>query len=124
MLHILVALLQVKGRWQTSAGGGNVDYCMAIRVSYRKLYWGGEGGGSSVLRMKGGHDQMKNRCGFHSKLGYCERVVERFGGEVGELGGEDFLPPPVDETPTMLHRYCVLAVCPDAPPTTRRGSVW
>ena len=36
--------------------------------------------------MKGGHDQTKSRCGFYSKLGYCEGVVEEFGGEVGELG--------------------------------------
>ena len=45
-------------------------------------------GGSSVIIMKGGHDQMKSRCGFYSKLEYCEGVVEEFGGEVGELGGE------------------------------------
>ena len=43
-------------------------------------------GGSSVIIMKGGHDQMKSRCGFYSKLEYCEGVVEEFGGEVGELG--------------------------------------
>ena len=49
-------------------------------------------GGSSVIIMKGGHDQMKSRSGFYSKLVYCEGVVEEFGGEVGELGGE--LPPP------------------------------
>ena len=47
-------------------------------------------GGSSVITMKGGHDQMKSRCGFYSKLGYCEGVVEEFGGEVGELGGGSF----------------------------------
>ena len=41
--------------------------------------------------MKGGHDQMKSRCGFYSKLEYCEGVVEEFGGEVGVLGGK--LPP-------------------------------
>ena len=41
--------------------------------------------------MKGGHDQTKSRCGFYSKLGYCEGVVEELGGEVGELGGK--LPP-------------------------------
>ena len=38
---------------------------------------------------------MKSRCGFYSKLGFCEGVVEEFGGgggEVGELGGE--LPSP------------------------------
>ena len=29
-------------------------------------------GGSSFLTMKGGHDEMKNWCGFYSKLGYCE----------------------------------------------------
>ena len=34
---------------------------------------------------------MKSRCGFYSKLGYCEGVIEKFGGEVGELGGK--LPP-------------------------------
>ena len=38
-----------------------------------------EKGGSSVLTMKGGHDVMKKRCGFYSKLGYCEGVVEEFG---------------------------------------------
>ena len=70
---------------------------MTTRVSSRKLYQGG----SSVIIMKGGHDQMKSRCGFYSKLEYCEVVVEEFGGEVGELGGK--LPPrspPVDETLT------------------------
>ena len=42
---------------------------------------------------------MKSRCGFYSKLEYCEGVVEEFGGEVGELGGEASpLLPPVDET--------------------------
>ena len=30
--------------------------------------------------MKGGHDEMKSRCGFYSKLEYCEGVVEEFGG--------------------------------------------
>ena len=60
-------------------------------------------GGSSVIITKGGHDQMKIRCGFYSKLGYCEGVVEEFGGGVGELGGEASPPPPpppppVDET--------------------------
>ena len=59
-----------------------------VRVSSRKLYQGG----SSVIVMKGGHDQTKSRCGFYSKLGYCEGVVKEFGGEVGELGGK--LPPP------------------------------
>ena len=44
-------------------------------------------GGSSVIIMKGGHDQMKSRCSFYSKLEYSEGVVEEFGGEVGELGG-------------------------------------
>ena len=58
-----------------------------VRVSSRKLYQGG----SSVIIMKGGHNQMKSRCGFYSKLGYCEGVIEEFGGEVGELGGK--LPP-------------------------------
>ena len=37
---------------------------------------------------------MKSRFGFYSKLGYCEGVVEEFGGEVGELGGEASPPPP------------------------------
>ena len=49
--------------------------------------------------MKGGHDQMKSRCGFYSKLEYCEGVVEEFGGEVG---GKLPLPPlPIDETLSM-----------------------
>ena len=43
--------------------------------------------------MKDGHDQMKSRGGFYSKLGYCEGVVEEFWGEVGELGGEASHPP-------------------------------
>ena len=34
----------------------------SIRVSSRKLYQGG----SSVIIMKGGHDQMKSGCGFYS----------------------------------------------------------
>ena len=34
---------------------------------------------------------MKCRCGFYSKLVYCEGVVEEFEWEVGELGGK--LPP-------------------------------
>ena len=60
-------------------------------------------GGRSVIIMKGGHDQMKRRCGFYSKLEYCEGVVEEFGGYIGELGGEASPPPPpplppVDET--------------------------
>ena len=60
-------------------------------------------GGSSVIIMKGGHDQMKNRCGFYSKLGYFEGVVENVGGEVGELGGEASPPPPsIDETLRMV----------------------
>ena len=42
--------------------------------------------------MKGGHDQTKSRCGFYSKLEYCEGVVEELGGEVVELGGEASLP--------------------------------
>ena len=55
---------------------------------------------------------MKSRCGFYSKLEYCEGVVEEFGVEVGELGGEASPPlPPVDETlhislhtsPDVLH---------------------
>ena len=48
-------------------------------------------GESSVILMKGGHDQMKSRCSFYSKLRYCEGVVEEFGEEGGELGGK--LPP-------------------------------
>ena len=31
---------------------------------------------------------MKNRCGFYSKLGYCEGVVEKFGGDIGKIGGK------------------------------------
>ena len=47
---------------------------------------------------------MKSRCGFYSKLEYCEGVVEEFGAEVGELEGEASpLLPPVDET---LHSIC------------------
>ena len=49
---------------------------IAGRVSSRKLY---QGGGSSVIIMKGGHDQMKSKCGFYSKFGYCEGVLEEFG---------------------------------------------
>ena len=69
---------------------------IAGRVSSRKLYQGG----SSVIIMKGGHDQTKSRCDFFYKLGYCEGVVEKFGGgEVGGLGGGGELPAlPVDET--------------------------
>ena len=63
------------------------------RVSSRKLYWGKGGGGSSVIIMKDGHDQLKSTCGLCSKLGYCEGVVEEFGGEVGELGREASPPP-------------------------------
>ena len=42
--------------------------------------------------MKRGHDQRKSKCGFYSKLVYCEGVVEELGGEAP--------PPPhtVDET--------------------------
>ena len=29
---------------------------------------------------------MKGRCGFYSKLGYCEEVVEEFGGGGGGGG--------------------------------------
>ena len=65
-----------------------------LRVSSRKLYWGKVE--SSVIIMKGRHDQMKSRCGFYSKLGYCEEVVEEFGEDVGELGRKACpLPPPV-----------------------------
>ena len=49
-------------------------------------------GGSSVIIMKGGHDQMKSRYGFYSKLEYCEGVFEEIGGEVGELWGGGFPP--------------------------------
>ena len=46
---------------------------------------------------------MKSRCGFYSKLECCEGVVEEFGGEVGELGGEASPPlPPVDEPSVLL----------------------
>ena len=37
--------------------------------------------------MKCGCDQMKNKCGFYSKLGYCEGVVEKLGGGGGGGGG-------------------------------------
>ena len=51
---------------------------------------------------------MKSRCGFYSKLEYCEGVVEELGGEVGELGGEASPPlPPVDETLCT----CTCTVC-------------
>ena len=36
---------------------------------------------------------MKKRCGFYSKPGYCEWVVEEFGGELGREAS-----PPLDET--------------------------
>ncbi len=39
-------------------------------------------GGRSVIIMKGGHDEMKSRCGFYSKLEYCEGVVEELGGKL------------------------------------------
>ena len=43
-------------------------------------------GGEVAIIMKGGNYQMKSRCGFYSKLGYCE-------------GGTSPPPPPqVDET--------------------------
>ena len=48
---------------------------------------------------------MKSRCGFYSKLEYSEGVVEEFGGEVGELGGEASPPPPVDETLTIVMHW-------------------
>ena len=86
-----------------------------VRVSSRKLYQGG----GSVIIMKGGHDQTKSRCGFYSKLGHCEGVVEEFWGEVGELGGKTSPPPPVDETlaghvSLLLFYTYRLSVC-DAP---------
>ena len=57
------------------------------------------GGGSSVVTMESGHNQMKNRCGFYSKLGYCEGVVEEFwGGSWRVRGKASPLPPPLDET--------------------------
>ena len=37
-------------------------------------------GGSSFIIMKGGHDQMKGRCGFYSKLECCEGVFEELEG--------------------------------------------
>ena len=37
---------------------------LAGRVSSRKVYRGGR---SALTIMKGGHDQMENRCGFYSK---------------------------------------------------------
>ena len=49
-------------------------------------------GGSSVIIMKGGHDQMKSRCGFYSKLECCEGVVEEFGGGSWRVRGGK-LPP-------------------------------
>ena len=55
--------------------------------------------------MKGGHDQMKGRCGFYSKLEYSEGVVEEFEGGSWRVRGGSFPPaPPVDET---LPGYCV-----------------
>ena len=54
----------------------------------RKTLSGGKG--SSSL---GGHDQMKNRCGFYSEL---EGVVEELGGKLDGWGGEAYHahPPP------------------------------
>ena len=61
------------------------------RVSSGKLYQGG----SSVIIMKGGHDQTKSRCDFYSKLGYCEGVVEEvWRGESWRVGGKLPTPPP------------------------------
>ena len=59
---------------------------------------------------------IKRKVGVVSKLGYCEGVVEEFGGEVGELGGKL---PPVDETlaghvSLLLFYTYRLSVC-DAP---------
>ena len=42
--------------------------------------------------MKGGHDQTKSRCGFYSKLEYCEGVVEEVGGGSCRVRGESFPP--------------------------------
>ena len=60
--------------------------------------------------MKGGHDQTKSRCGFYSKLGYCEGVVEELGGEVGELGGK-LPPPPPPHTHTVDETLLVMCLC-------------
>ena len=49
-----------------------------IRVSSRKLYQGG----SSVIIMKGGHDQMKSRCGFYSKLNIVRGWLKNLGGKL------------------------------------------
>ena len=38
------------------------------------------------VETQGGHDQVKNRCGFCFKLGYCEGVVEDLEREVVEFG--------------------------------------
>ena len=62
----------------------NIHVHVHVRASSTKHY---QGGGTSVIIMKGGHDQMKGRCGFYSKLEYCEGIAEEFGGEVGQLGG-------------------------------------
>ena len=52
--------------------------------------------------MKHGHDQTKSRCGFYSKLGYCEGVVEELGGGSWRVRGGELSPPihthTVDET--------------------------
>ena len=54
--------------------------------------------------MKRGHDKMKIRCGFYSKLGYCEGVVEELGRELKSYIGEGSFPPPqVDETLYIVH---------------------
>ena len=39
-------------------------------------------GGSSVIIMKGGHDQIKSRCAFYSKLEYCEGWLKNLGGKL------------------------------------------
>ena len=50
---------------------------------------------------------MKNRCGFYSKLEYCERVVEKLWGGGGggklEIWGGGEASPPVDETLAIVY---------------------
>ena len=59
------------------------EYCNVGRLGFTLAHDQGFKfcqGGSSVIIMKGGHDQLESRCGFYSKLGYCEGVVENLGG--------------------------------------------